>query len=322
MNTNPLAPFQNKHILRASLICLAFSTCLSRSADAAVRAMNCSYAVDAAEDETKTETETHGTLEWYTNYAAAHAKAKREGRMLLVDFVPAAESAAQRQLDDAIEKDSALESKLQSMVLVRLPQDYESDEVGVKGPLVNHPAFKYLSGRAGIVLIDLRDPDAAYFDDVVTALPFASGKYFRWRISQLKTALELPAGTITQRTMIWAVRIHPESPASTAGGFDRALADSAMEHSAFQARIGVQGHQGFDGRYQHVVSVTHASQASEVVAESWPSEDLIDSCIDCVVSWRQSPGHWGAVRGRHRLFGYDIRRGSNGIWYGTGIFAD
>src|SRR5262249_44350028 len=151
------------------------------------------------------------------------------------------------------EKDAALESKLQSMVLVRLPQDYESDEVGVKGPLVNHPAFKHLTGRTGIVLIDLRDPDAACYDDVVTALPFARGKYYRWRNSQLKTALELPAGSITQRTMIWAVRIHPESPASTAGSFNRALADSAMEHSEYQARIGVQGHQGWESRSQHVV---------------------------------------------------------------------
>ncbi len=63
------------------------------------------------------------------------------------------------------------------MVLARLPQDYESDEVNVKGPLVNHPAFKHLSGRTGIVIIDLRDPDASYYDDVVTALPFSSGKY-------------------------------------------------------------------------------------------------------------------------------------------------
>jgi hypothetical protein len=65
-----------------------------------------------------------------------------------------------------------------------------------------------------------------------------------------------------------------------------------------------------------------ANDASEVVAESWPDQNLIDSCIDCVDSWRHSPGHWRAVRGRHRLFGFDIRRGRNGIWYGTGIFAN
>jgi hypothetical protein len=49
---------------------------------------------------------------------------------------------------------------------------------------------------------------------------------------------------------------------------------------------------------------------------------MIDSCIDCVQSWRHSPGHWRGVAGRHRAFGYDIRRGRNGIWYGTGIFAN
>jgi hypothetical protein len=48
---------------------------------------------------------------------------------------------------------------------------------------------------------------------------------------------------------------------------------------------------------------------------------MIDSCVDCVDSWRQSPGHWGAVRARQSRFGYDIRRGRNGIWYGTGILV-
>ena len=61
--------------------------------------------------------------------------------------------------------------------------------------------------------------------------------------------------------------------------------------------------------------------AQEVVAESWPNESLVEACVDCVHSWRQSPGHWGAVRRRHALFGYDIKRGRNGIWYATGIFG-
>jgi hypothetical protein len=61
---------------------------------------------------------------------------------------------------------------------------------------------------------------------------------------------------------------------------------------------------------------------SEVCAESWPGQGMIDSCIDCVDSWRHSSGHWQGVSRRHRAFGYDIRRGRNGIWYGTGIFAD
>jgi hypothetical protein len=60
--------------------------------------------------------------------------------------------------------------------------------------------------------------------------------------------------------------------------------------------------------------------ASEVCAESWENQDLLDSCVDCVASWRQSSGHWNAVRSPQAAYGYDIRRGSNGIWYATGIF--
>jgi hypothetical protein len=261
-------------------------------------------------------------LEWHTNYSAAYARAKRERRMLLVNFMPQGDSAVQRQLESAIEKDPSLQRKLQSMVLVRLPSDYQSETPDNPGRLVNHSAFAYLSGRTGIVIIDLKNESAPHYGKVVTALPFSSGKYYRWRPSHLTVALGLPPGTITQRTMIWAVRVHPESPASTSGRPDGALAEAAKEHSQYQARIQVQGHHRWESRYHQIRSEAGAGEASEVVAESWPNQNLIDSCIDCVASWRHSPGHWRAVRGRHRLFGYDIRRSRNGIWYGTGIFAN
>jgi hypothetical protein len=98
------------------------------------------------------------------------------------------------------------------------------------------------------------------------------------------------------------------------------LADEASKHSTYQASITVQGHHSWDSRFQRINSKV-GGLAQEVVAESWPNEGLVDACIDCVQSWRQSPGHWGAVRARQPLFGYDIKRGRNGIWYATGIFG-
>jgi hypothetical protein len=121
--------------------------------------------------------------------------------------------------------------------------------------------------------------------------------------------------------MIWAVRIHPEAPQSTYGVFHPALADGATHQASYQANVGEQGHQNFESRF-HSLSAAAGSSVSEVCAESWPGQNLIDSCLDCVDSWRHSSGHWRGVSGRHRAFGYDIRRGRNGIWYGTGIFAD
>jgi hypothetical protein len=306
-----------KYVFSPIVFCLACSLCMSTMTRAAGRTAKCTAARYA-----NAETADMGSLEWHTDYAAAHAKAKRERRMLLVNFTPDGDDAAQRLLDSAIKTDRSLQRRLRPMVLVRMARDYQSEAAGYDGRLVDHSAFGHLSGRTGVAIIDLKNTGTPHYGKVVTALPFTRGKYYRWRTSHLTVALGLPPGSITQRTMIWAVRIHPEAPASTVGRCHGALAEAAEKHSEYQARIGVQGHHRWETRFHQVRSGAKANEASEVVAESWPNQNLIDSCIDCVASWRHSPGHWRAVRGRHRLFGYDIRRGRNGIWYGTGIFAN
>jgi hypothetical protein len=308
---------QKNRFLPIVALCLVFSLSLSTTARAALRRTRCT-AIRGAEAAT-IDTE---QLEWHTNYAAAYAKAKRERRMLLVNFMPAADSTAQRELDRSMETDRTLQSRLRPMVLVRVPRDYQSEAASYRGRLIDHAAFEHLGRGSGIAVVDLAHTGTRHYGTVVTALPYARGKYYRWQNSHLTVALGLPPGTITQRTMIWAVRIHPESPDSTSGHQHHTLAEAAARHSAHQARIGVQGHHRWGTRFHEVRAGTQAGEASEVVAESWPNQNLIDSCIDCVASWRHSPGHWRAVRGRHRLFGYDIRRGRNGIWYGTGIFAN
>jgi hypothetical protein len=97
----------------------------------------------------------------------------------------------------------------------------------------------------------------------------------------------------------------------------------AKSHSRYQARIRVQGHHNWGRRFGRISRFLPGGlRAQEVVAESWPRQGLLDAAVDCVASWRQSAGHWSAVRSRQVRFGYDIRRGSNGIWYATGIFGN
>ena len=96
------------------------------------------------------------------------------------------------------------------------------------------------------------------------------------------------------------------------------LCDAAAAHSAHQATLQQQGHHGWQARSQQLAA--GRGSAAEVCAESWPDQDLLDSCVDCVACWRQSTGHWAAVSQPQTAFGYDIRRGTNGIWYATGIF--
>lgn len=265
---------------------------------------------------------------WYINYEAACDEARAAKKMLLVNFLPNGSSAEQRSLEKYLHENEAVRKQLEDFVLVRVRRD---DRVGGLGlgllrknrcAVIDDPKFAYLKQKPGLAIVDYKNVNQPFYGEMVTALPFPDGKYYRWRNSHLAVALGLPAGTITQRTMVWAVRIHPEHPLSTEGTMHPELAAGATKQSTYQAEINLQGHHNWETRVHHLVSSTHASGASEVVAESWPGQGMIDSCIDCVLSWRHSPGHWSAVSGTHKYYGYDIRKGSNGIWYGTGIFAN
>jgi hypothetical protein len=264
--------------------------------------------------------ETVGGLEWRTDYGAAYQAAKKGKRMLLINLTDSATDVRQQKVDEYMEQQNMVD-RLKRVVRLRLPVDAEIKVDGKSQRLLSFPAFAELHNGPGFVLLDLRHVGAPYYGRAVSALPYASGKYYHWQDSHLHVMLDLPPGTITQRTMIFAVRTHPEGPASTYGVHHPTLASGAAQHSNYQASIGVQGHQNFESRYGQLSGAAGGS-VSEVVAESWPGQNMLDSCIDCVQSWRQSPGHWGGVVRRHRAFGFDIRRGGNGIWYGTGIFAD
>jgi len=258
---------------------------------------------------------------WLNDYADALQKAKTDQKMLLVHFCqPNNTNCA------AIEQSLTnphVRHKVHNYVLARVGTDAAISQEGRQVRLLEHSSFSELRGGPGLAVIDLAHKQQPYYGRVVSALPTASGRFYQFRPEHVPTLLELPAGTITQRTMIFAVRTHPERPASTHGEADPVLIDEAASHSNHQARIRSQGHHQWGSRFQRIIGRRSGYGAPvEIVAESWPGQDLNDACADCVQSWRQSSGHWRNVKTRHASYGYDIRKGSNGIWYATGIFAN
>ena len=152
--------------------------------------------------------------------------------MLLVNFVPRGKNDAQRSLEKYLQEEIAVRALLKDYVLVRVPRDERVS--GLKsgllrknrGLLIDDPAFKHLGHNAGLAIVDYQHTSETFYGDVVTALPFKNGKYYRWENSHLAVALGLPAGTITQRTMVWAVRTHPEAAAEHGRQTEPALGDS------------------------------------------------------------------------------------------------
>jgi hypothetical protein len=256
----------------------------------------------------------------YTDYQEAMKEAVEDRKLLCIYFHGPQLTAARRAFETETLSDVEIQEKLKRYVFVKLPRDAQITVDGQEITLLEHASFAEMLHRQGIAIVDLAHVRAEYYGYVVSTFPFTPGKYYRKKA--LSIILDLPPATLTQRTMIYAVRVHPEAPASTQGQFHTVLAEEAKSHAKYQAAILVQGHHSWDSRFHRINSrLPSGVMAQEVVAESWPNESLVEACIDCVHSWRQSPGHWGAVRSRHPLFGYDIKRGRNGIWYATGIFG-
>ena len=247
------------------------------------------------------------------DYAAALAAARETGAMLLVSVEPGPDAAdvVGTHLDRADVQERFARSGT-PWVFCRA--------VGpAAATLVADPALAEMRRGPGVCVIDHAHPE--WDGRVVSILPRSPGKYYRFQTAHIDELAALPPGSLTQRSMILAVRLHPEQPQSTAGTCDPTLCREAAAHSGHQAAIRRQGHHGWGTRSQRIVgALGGAGSASEVCAESWENQDLLDSCVDCVASWRQSPGHWRSVSSPQAAYGYDIRRGGNGIWYGTGIF--
>jgi hypothetical protein len=261
---------------------------------------------------------------WLNDYAQAMQKAKSEQKMLLVHFCKPGDANCA-----AIERTLAstqIRNKVANYVLARVGTDASMEQQGRPQRLLHHSSFSELRGGPGLAVIDMAHKQQPYYGHVVSAVPTVGGRLYQFRPDHVPAVLDLPPGTLTQRTMIFAVRTHPERPASTYGQADPVLLEEASSHSNHQARIRNQGHHNWGSRFQRIIGRLSGrggyGAPVEIVAESWPGHDLTDACVDCIQSWRQSSGHWRNVRLHHASYGYDIRQGANGIWYATGIFAN
>jgi hypothetical protein len=263
-------------------------------------------------------------LSWMTDYAAARREAADQRKMLLNYFRNSVDNAARREFEQTTLQDVGIRQSLGGYVLLRMAADsiVETEQEPVE--LLKHHSFQAMNGRPGLAIVDFKHVDAPHFKHAVGCLPFEPPVYFASPYHGVKSVaafLDLPAGTLTQRMMVYAVRMHPESPSSTSGLAHPVLLSACERHSQHQARIRLQGHHNWSSRFHEIWRQVPGEPLREVCAESWPDHSLLAACLDCVHSWRQSSGHWSAVRGAHPAFGYDIRMGSNGIWYATGMFG-
>jgi hypothetical protein len=261
-------------------------------------------------------------LQWHVSYRKAMELAENQKKMLFIYFYDTSDASLQRQLvfERQVLANPEIRRLLPTFVLLLQPTDAVISSEGKRVELLKDESFYHMYGTAGIAIVDVAHRDQPFFRHVVSAFPFDDDHFYG--ISRLKTILSLPPGSLTQRTLTYAVRMHPEGPGSADGKVDTSLISYAEDHSQLMANIQVQGHHNWEQRFHELATrIPNGLEPTEVAAESWPGQSLVDAAEECVHSWRQSDGHWDSVRRRHPIFGFDMKCGRNGIWYATGIFG-
>ena len=101
------------------------------------------------------------------------------------------------------------------------------------------------------------------------------------------------------------------------------LQAEAEAQAAYQAKIQWQGHFWWDQRYARLwPQIPECHTFSEVVNESWPGQSQEAAANEMYRSWKLSAGHWSAINGTCRYYGYAMCLGNDGVWYACAIFAE
>ena len=273
-------------------------------------------------------------IDWETDYGYAMETAKLASRFLLIYLcadeeseIPASLAALPvvsgcRKFDTIVLDDGFVRSRLSRYVLLKLPMDAKiTDEEGMETTIYSLPGFEHLVGHPGLIVIDFESRDKPYYREVVGILPFLQG--MSPTAEQTETFLDLPPGTLTQRTLTYAVRVHPSQPLSANGKPAPAVMRAATDHAVFQAERGILGHHNFGARsYQTKIALGESGSPSEICAQTQSGLGLFEGAIAAMRAWRYSSGHWSIARKFHRYYGYDMVRGKNGAWYAVGFFIN
>ena len=257
---------------------------------------------------------------WYEDYSDAVRAAQKDGKMLLILFVdPGTPQRAEGFREEVLECPQLAEP-LSRYVLLKLRTDSAVETAEGPCALLQTAPLSEMLGLDGVAIADYSDGESEDYESIISVFPFLGGQTYD--LDKTKVILELPPGSLTQRTLIYAVRVHPERPQSAQGQCNANLRREARWHSGLMARLRRSGHHQWETRFHRINGeIPRGLTATEVAAESWPGQRLLAAAIECVRCWRLSSGHWRSVRAYQPCYGYDMKRGDNGVWYATGIFG-
>ena len=257
-----------------------------------------------------------GTLTWHQDYQTAYQEATQQKRRLLVVFRDTVDPQSINSPSIGL-AGPELTPLLNDFVRLALPADttIPGQEGGTL--LLEHRAFRHLNIQPGIVVVDLTDPESAWYGRVVSALPQPPSG--RFSADLIRPLLELPAGTVTHRTLLLALRnANPQSQFQTQDGSEL-LNQLADRNCRFMTQYGQAG--AFDTAYRHSAIASQFGPGAQVAELTFATDDrqtIQDAAILAVESWVSDADQFRTLNGPANAYGLEMFQApDSGRWFVT-----
>ena len=265
-------------------------------------------------------------LDWHEDYVAAFAEASQRKQYLLMLFRDKTETRPRQSSASSLFAPS-LQPMLEQFIRVELPVNtampatFEStataDQNDLPQLLLNHRSFRHLGVQPGIVVVDLTDPESANYARVVSSIPLPGDGLLS--TDELMLAFNLPKGTISQRTLLLAIRRNVPDSSLSMREFSATLVEQARRNSRMMAHS------------EQSVSFEQDLRREAVVREFGPRVELLelvfatenrttvqDAALQAVNSWSASSDSFEVLTTPAKAMGMDMFQSpETGRWYVT-----
>lgn len=264
-------------------------------------------------------------LAWHRDYLTAYREAAEQKRYLLMLFRES--SLKGSSLSSSAIFAPSMRPMLEQFSRVELPLDAtlprktDSDEVeqqsDVPELLLEHRSFRHLGVRPGLAIVDLTDPESADYARVVSVIPLTKDGAIT--DLDLMLALDLPTGSISQRTLLFMIRSTIPDTSLSMRGFSSDLIELAHRNCRYMAHAGQLGSFDQDFR-QKKITETFGPQAElkQLLYATEAEATIHDAALQAVESWIQSPESFDVLNGSAQAMGMDMFQDpESGRWYVT-----
>ena len=259
-------------------------------------------------------------LTWHQDYLAGYEQALDERKLLMMVF---RDSATSDSVSDFVNRLAvpSLERKLGDVARVILPVEVVTPGSDDGQPLLAHRSFRHLGVRPGVVIVDFRDKTSKLYGRVISAMRQPpAGQYSP---DSFETLLELPSGTIQQRSLLQAVRTSAADRNFSTSRLSGSLNELANRNARYMAHFGQQG--TFDNenrRTQIVEEFGTAATSTELVWASSQKMSLHEAARQAVESWTLNPADYFQMTQTSTDYGIDlIQEPTTGLWYATCVIV-